>query len=280
MRLDFSKFGSIRDQMLTVVVLIIALVMMVMRQDDAFQNMRIMALYVVSTLEAPLSNVRVYRTALQTNEELERQNILLQDEISRLRVYREENETLRRLLAMQDSTEFDLSAVRIVSKNLTGINNNMIINAGKNKQIEPGMPVLNADGLVGQVVLTGDRVSMVLPLLNTQFRVSVMIEGSRAAGIVSWEGTGLNELVLRYVPQTIPITAGMRVKTSGLSNQFPFGIPVGEVTRTEPEQGKETQLIFLRPFVNLYTLAEAHVMLYKADKEIEQLEDDWYGNRP
>jgi rod shape-determining protein MreC len=273
--IDFSKFGSIRDQLFTVGVLIVALFLMVTRQDDAFQNLRKASLVVVSTLEIPLSNVRVYRTALQTNAELDRQNILLQDEISRLRTLREENERLKELLALKDSTAYELVAVRVVSKKLTGINNSMIVNAGSNRGVRVGMPVLNADGLIGQVVLTSNRQAQILPLLNRHFRVSAMVEESRASGILSWEGTGPNELILRYIPQTVDVQPGMRVMTSGLSNQFPFGIPIGTVTGIDLETGKETQIIYVEPFASLYTLAEAHIMLYEPDEDVSNLQETW-----
>lgn len=279
MRIDLSKFENIRDQLLTVGFLIVAIFLMVLRQDDSFQNLRKASLMVVSVMETPLSNVRVYRTALQTNTELERQNILLQDEISRLRTLRDENEALRQLLGLRDSLVIELYPVRIVTKNLTGINNNMTINAGTTAGIETGMPVLNAEGLIGQVTLAGRRYSKVLPIYSNEFRVSAMIEGSRAYGIVKWEGWRGSELTLRYVPQTINVEPGMRVKTSGLSYQFPFGIPIGEVTETEPEPGKETQIIYIRPYASMFTVAEAHVMLYKPDDELIELQEEWEGIR-
>lgn len=275
MRIDFSKFGNIKDHLITIGVMLLALLMMIARQDGAFQNVRVASMNVISVLEAPLSNVRIYRTALKTNADLERQNILLQDEISRLRSMREENEILRGLLALKDTVTYPLVPVRVVSKTLSGVNNSIIINAGSYHGVEVGMPVINAQGLVGQVVLAGERNSTVLPIINRQFRVSAMIEGSRAFGILSWEGTGANELILRYVPITIPVTEGMRINTSGLSSQFPQGIPIGEITRFEPEPGKDTQLIYVNVYSSLYRLAEAHVMLFRADEEVLMLEQNW-----
>jgi len=82
-------------------------------------------------------------------------------------------------------------------------------------------------------------------------------------------------MLIRFVPQTISVEPGMRVYTSGLSNQMPPYIPIGEVTRTEVQPGRETQLIYIRPFVDFATIAEAHVLLYSADPEIIELEEAW-----
>lgn len=275
MRIRFTKIGDIRDQLISAVLILAALLMMVARQDNAFQNMRKASITIISYVEAPLSNVRVYRSALRTNAALEQNTILLQDEISRLRSMREENEVLRALLGFQEDSEFDMQPVRIVAKNLTGINNNIIINAGASQGLSIGMPVVNHEGLIGTVVIVASGRSQVLPLFNRQFRASVRLEDSRALGIISWESDNLSELVVNFVPQTITVQPGMRVFTSGLSSKLPPNIPVGTVTRAVPEPGRETQRIYVAPYVNFSTLAEGHVLLYTPEDEILDLEQQW-----
>ncbi|AXJ01853.1 rod shape-determining protein MreC [Cyclonatronum proteinivorum] len=275
MRIRFTKIGDIRDQLISAGLILVALLMIVARQDEAFQNVRKVSITLISYVEAPLSNVRVYRSALRTNAALEQNTILLQDEISRLRSLRDENDVLRALLNFRENSEFDMQPVRIVSKNLTGINNNIIVNAGASHGLEIGMPVVNHEGLIGTVTLMADRHAQVLPLFNRQFRASVRLEDSRAFGILSWESDNLSELVVNFVPQTIPVQPGMRVFTSGLSNKLPANIPVGTVIRAIPEPGRETQRIYVAPYVNFSTLAEGHVLLYTVEAEIIELEQEW-----
>ncbi len=275
MRLPFSKIGEIKDQLITVGLLLTAVLMMVARNDDAFHNLRKVSISTLSYLEAPLANVRVYRTALQTNVNLERQNILLQDEVNRLRSLREENEALRSLLELQTRSEIPLLPVKIVAKSLTGINNFVTINAGTADSVRTGMAVVNADGLIGQVTIVSENYAQVIPFFNKQFRTSAHVEGSRAYGIVSWNSDNFSELQLSYVPETIPVEPGMRVTTSGTSLNFPPNIPIGEVIRSEQEPGKETQRIFIRPFVSLFTVAEGHVVLFSRSEELENLENQW-----
>ncbi|MFW6347606.1 MAG: rod shape-determining protein MreC, partial [Cyclonatronaceae bacterium] len=106
--------------MLTIVLLILAVLLIVARQENAFQNTRKVAVTLVNAIEAPLANVRVYRSALQTNTELEQRTILLQDELSRLRSLQEENRVLRELLELRETSEYEMQPVLIVSKSLTG----------------------------------------------------------------------------------------------------------------------------------------------------------------
>jgi rod shape-determining protein MreC len=226
----FANIGDARDQILTAFLLLVSVAVMMMRSDGGLQNMRVASVVAISYLEQPLSLVRIYRQALMTNRDLRRENILLQDEISRLRSAGDELTELRAMLGIREDPDFprNLIATGIIAKSLTGLNNSL-------------------------------------------FRVSAMVQGTRAFGIVSWEGKGLNELVLNYVPRATVIEPGMIVETSGYSNDMPAHIPIGVVTGIVPEPGRETQRIYIRPFANLSTLAEGFAVPYTAVSELDIL---------
>lgn len=265
------RLADAKDYIITAIILLVATGLMVSRHDGGLQNARKLSVTVLSYLEQPLSNIRIYRQALTTNTYLQRQNILMQDELSRLRSAEQQNRILRELLNLREESEHPLIPVKIVAKELTGLNNSITINAGSGDGAKSGMPLINSDGLIGQVILSSEKFSQVLPYSNSLFRVSARIQGSRAYGIVSWSGDSENELVLKYVPQTIPVEVGQVVETSGDSNQFPEGIPIGEVTDIEDGRGVETQTIFLRAYANLFTLSEAFVVAFEPDSTINEL---------
>lgn len=246
---------------------------MISRHDGGLHNIRKVSVTVLSFLEQPLSNIRIYRQALNTNTYLQRQNVLLQDELSRLRSVEQQNRILRDLLDFRTDYDYPLIPVLVVSKELTSMNNALTVSAGSGDGIHTGMPVINSDGLIGSVILTTRNYSQVMPFTHSMFKVSARIQGSRAYGIVSWEGSSYHELVMRHVPQTIPVETGQIVETSGFSNQYPPNILIGEITRIEPEQGLETQVIYLQPFVNLNTLAEGFVLGFQPDTTLQDLMD-------
>ncbi|MDZ7756682.1 rod shape-determining protein MreC [Rhodohalobacter sp.] len=265
------RLADAKDYIITALILLIATALMVSRHDGGLQNVRKISVTVLSYLEQPLSNIRIYRQALTTNTYLQRQNILLQDELSRLRSADQQNQILRELLNLREESEHSLIPVQIVAKDLRGLNNSLTVSAGTDDGIRQGMPLMNSDGLVGQVNFTAKNYAQVLPYSNSLFRVSARIQSSRAYGIVSWDGDSENELTLQYVPQTIPVDVGQIVETSGASNQFPAGIPIGEITAVEPGRGVETQTIYLRAFADLFTLSEAFVVAFEPDTTINQL---------
>jgi len=245
------------------------------RYQGGINNLRKASITLFSYLEEPLSNIRVYRQALKTNTYLRKQNVLLLDELSRLRAAEQENRELRSLLQFTRTSNLSLYPIRIVGKEINQINNSLTIDAGSKNEIKAGMPVVSSEGLVGKVILSAPAYSQVMPYLNTLFRVSAKLQNSNALGIVSWDGESIYELQLNHVPQTIPVDSGEVVVTSGFSNEYPPDIPIGKVVRVEPQQGKETQNIYIRPFVNLYDIAKGFVVKFTPDTTVQNLNEEF-----
>lgn len=133
------------------------------------------------------------------------------------------------------------------------------------------MPVISAKGLIGKVILTAPHYSLIMPYLHPLFRVSATLQKSNAYGIVKWSAEHIGRLVLKYIPQTVPVDSGEVVVTSGYSNQFPPYIPIGKVLYTKPEKGKETKNVYIEPFVNLYRIAEGFIITTPPDTAIKKL---------
>ena len=275
MRFRVFKVENATDYIITALLLVCALSIAVNRHQGGINTLRQFSITVVSLLEEPLSNIRVYRQALNTNTYLQRQNILLQDELSRLRAIELENKELRRLLDFQEQNDFNLKPITFVSKELTGLNNSFTIDAGFREGISAGMPVVTSDGLIGKVVLTSGYYSQVMPYFNNFFRVSARVLETRSTGIVSWSGENMSELVMDFVPKTVPVDTGFVIETSGFGNEFPGGIPIGRVIRTEEEPGKDTQRIFVKPYASLFDVAEGFVITFEPDSAILNLNEGY-----
>jgi rod shape-determining protein MreC len=267
------QIADVKDYIITAVILLLSITLMVNRHEGGLQNLRKVSITVLSYLEQPLSNFRIYRQAISTNTYLHQQNILLQDELNRLRSVEEQNRVLRDLLNLREESTLPMIPVQVVAKDLMSINSSITVSAGTDDGVKIGMPVINSDGLIGQVIIVADDYSQVLPYSNSMFRVSAQIEENRAYGIVSWPARSNRELVLRFIPETVDVQPGQTVYTSGYSNQFPAGIPIGEVTQTESGSGIETQTIYLEAFADLSTVAEAFIIEFEPDTTIQDLNE-------
>jgi rod shape-determining protein MreC len=270
-----AKIGDARDHFITAIILIAAIVLIVFRSNGGLNNVRKASLVAFSYIEQPLSQWRVYRKALQTNEELRSQNIQLLDEVSRLRAARFENEQLRNLLGYRDSSYYNLESVMIVGREITGLTNIITINAGSVSGLDIGMPLVSDQGLIGRIILTTERHSVVMPYTDIRSRISAKIQGIQTGGIVSWEGKRIDELIMTSIPRTIQIDVGMVVETSGFSNDLPANIPIGSVTRTEPDPGKDTQTLYITPFANLLEISQGFVVKFKPDTAVTRIQTQY-----
>ena len=106
------------------------------------------------------------------------------------------------------------------------------INRGKIDQIEPDMPVVTDEGLVGKTTTVADNISIVLLVSDENCRVACSVEGTREQGIVSGErvtGSVSPLLDLNFLSKQADLRTGAKVYTSGVGGVFPSGLLVGTV---------------------------------------------------
>ena len=259
----------------TFIVLLFALILAFTRSQDGLNSLRAITVTAASILEEPVSNVRVYRNALKTNAYLPQQNILLQDELSRLRTIEKENQELKSLLRLGESYNYPLQITRVVTKQLNTLNNSLSVNVGSNEGIQRGMPLINSDGLIGKVILAASNYSQVMPLSHPLFRVSAQIQGSKANGIITWDISSPSYLIMDFVPKTVPIDTGMVIQTSGLGNEFPAGIPIGQVVDFRSQEGTNTQQLKIEPFSKLNEVSEGFIVLFTSDTSLVHLNNEF-----
>jgi len=259
----------------TFIVLLLALILAFTRSQDGLNSLRAVTVTAASILEEPVSNVRVYRNALKTNAYLQQQNILLQDELSKLRSIEKENQELKSLLRLEESYNYPLQITRVVTKQLNTLNNSLSVNVGSNEGIQRGMPLINSDGLIGKVILAASNYSQVMPLSHPLFRVSAQIQGSKANGIITWDISSPSYLIMDFVPKTVPIDTGMVIQTSGLGNEFPAGIPIGQVVDFRSQEGTNTQQLKIEPFSKLNEVSEGFIVLFTSDTSLVQLNNEF-----
>lgn len=259
----------------TFIVLLFALILAFTRSQDGLNSLRAITVTAASILEEPVSNVRVYRNALKTNAYLQQQNILLQDELSKLRSIEKENQELKSLLRLEESYNYPLQITRVVTKQLNTLNNSLSVNVGSNEGIQRGMPLINSDGLIGKVILAASNYSQVMPLSHPLFRVSAQIQDSKANGIITWDISSPSYLIMDFVPKTVPIDTGMVIQTSGLGNEFPAGIPIGQVVDYRSQEGTNTQQLKIEPFSKLNEVSEGFIVLFTSDTSLVQLNNEF-----
>ncbi len=103
------------------------------------------------------------------------------------------------------------------------------INRGSADGIMPGMGVVDQNGIVGIVNVTGTKSARIISVLNETQRFSVKVKGSNYVGSLSWKEGNPAIAYVEELPRHVKYNVGDTIVTSGFSTAFPEGIPVGFV---------------------------------------------------
>lgn len=173
---------------------------------------------------------------IRVEDEAERRRRI---EVAQLATYAaqllEENAQLRRLLGASQQNPADPAVlVELLYESRTQFEQRLIINKGTLAGIQAGNPLIDENGVVGQVVRAGTVTSEVALLTDQAVSVPVQVlrNGLRA---IAFPGDVPGKLELRYVPVDADIVRGDLLVTSGLGGWFPAGLPVARVEMVDSD---------------------------------------------
>lgn len=201
-----------------------------------------------NTLDTNLSS----RQRLVTeNASLHAQQLLLQAKLQKLTALQDENNQLRALLKSKPRLNTEHIAVaQLLAVATDPLVSEVVLDMGQQDNVFVGQPVLDADGIMGQVIQTGPFTSRVLLITDLRSAISVQDSRSGVRGIVEGRGTML-PLALVNIPFTVDIQVGDELVSSGLDDRFPAGYPVGKVQRILHPTGEQFATIEVTPSAHL-----------------------------
>jgi rod shape-determining protein MreC len=122
---------------------------------------------------------------------------------------------------------------------------------------------MGSTGVIGQVISTTPATSEVRLLTDPQSGVSVLVQSSRAEGILrgSVEGT----LYLEGIDDSVELSEGDVVITSGLGGGYYRGLVAGIITKIEQRAGSSTRTIVVTPNASFTNISEALVVMSMGD---------------
>jgi rod shape-determining protein MreC len=134
----------------------------------------------------------------------------------------------------------------------------IVIDKGSDDKVSLGQPVIDADGLMGQVVEVNPISARILLIADASHAVPVQNNRNGVRSVA--EGTGrLDELELRHVAATTDIKAGDLLISSGLGGRFPVGYPVAKVSSVVHDPGQPFLTVKAEPTAHLSQ--SRHVLL-------------------
>lgn len=185
-------------------------------------SQRVAAVQTLLTSPADLATLRA------ENQRLEGEVAALQREVIALREQANEAEVLAGLLGYaRTRPENRYVATRVIGQDVSPFIRSVWIGQGSDVGVQQGMPVVTERGLVGRVSEVYATVARVQLVTDPQSVVNVRLQTSRADGSLQARVNG--ELWIDMIDQSVSVTPGELVLTSGLGGAFPADIPVGQV---------------------------------------------------
>jgi rod shape-determining protein MreC len=184
------------------------------------------------------------------NERLAAENLLLKGKVQRLASLEAENTRLRQLLNSSALVGNTVLIAEMIGVSPDPARQIVILSKGSEDSVYLGQPVLDADGLFGQVVEVSPNQSRVMLITDSTHAVPVQVNRNGVRAVA--EGTGLMDtLVLSNLVVTTDIKVGDLLMSSGLGGGFPAGYPVATVSEVTPDPGQPFLVVKARPTAQL-----------------------------
>ncbi|WP_133133631.1 MULTISPECIES: rod shape-determining protein MreC [unclassified Legionella] len=210
------------------------------------------------------SLVGAKKDLIDENMQLRYQQTMLEAELQKLMIIKEENSQLRELLLTSSKARMRAMAAQILAVDTSSSRQLVVLNKGKRDGVYTGQPVLDAKGVMGQIIDVGSMTSTVLLISDSRSAVPVRNNrtGERAI-LVGTNNMGLLSLI--NLPRTSSINKGDLLVTSGLGRLYPEGYPVGQVESIKNIPGEAFIKVNVRPMALLNR--SRLVLLIWPDKE-------------
>jgi rod shape-determining protein MreC len=176
----------------------------------------------------------------------------------------QENDELRALLNMDkrlDLSEQGPVTARVYGRSPTVWYSTITVDKGTSDGVREGQPVINGEGLVGQVKTASANRAQILLITDGESGVYAKINGQPVSGVVQPAVGDPGDLRLEYLGRNDKARADQVIVTSGstsakLPSRFPRGIPIGRVRRVDQDEGS----VHVRPFADLRKLEFVQIL--------------------
>jgi rod shape-determining protein MreC len=228
--------------------------------------------------DAPVSLVSSANERLRSYQEIADENRLLKYQLSEIRVELlrydsviHDNEELRRLNNSPIKESFRRMGAEVMRVDTNPFSLTVMINRGAKDGAYEGQPVINEQGIVGQIISVANSTSRVLLISDQNHSIPVVVMRNGIRAIAT--GTGIvNELNVVNMPRNVDIQVGDLLISSGLGGIFPSGYPVARVTNFDRKEGLQFAEIKAQPLATLDRL-KYMLLLWLPDSEQETIEE-------
>ncbi len=171
-------------------------------------------------------------TIKQDNNKLKREAVANASTLLRVEQLDAENRELRRLVGLRDRLAVNSLMAQVLYEARDPFIRRLVVDKGSQDGVLAGQPVIDSDGVVGQITRVFPISSEITVVNDQSVTVPVQIARSNVRAI-AYGGGPQGALELRYLAANADVKVGDLVTTSGLDGLYPAGLPVGKVSNID-----------------------------------------------
>lgn len=186
----------------------------------------------------------------ERNALLERENLALRGQMQRFLALQAENSRLRDLLGSSFKVSDRVLVAELLEVELDPYRQQVLVDKGSASGVYIGQPVLDANAVMGQVVITNALTARVLLITDADHALPVQINRNGLRTIAT--GTGLvDQLRLPHLPKNADVRVGDLLVTSGMGGVFPSGYPVARIVEVADDPSSPFATVKAEPTARL-----------------------------
>ncbi|RCU49839.1 rod shape-determining protein MreC [Corallincola holothuriorum] len=217
-------------------------------------------------LDWAIDHVKSRRQLIAENQALREQALLDSGQLQQFAQLKQENERLRALLGSSKRSTVRKMVAEVFAVNSDRYSLQVVIDKGSFDGVYVGQPVLDHEGVVGQIEDVGSTTSRVILIGDSLHSIPVRVHRNDVRAVLN--GTGeVDKLALQYVAHSTDVRIGDLLISSGLGGRFPEGYPVAKVTSVESDESFPFAQVTARPIAELDRLRYLLLLWPDADDQ-------------
>jgi rod shape-determining protein MreC len=180
---------------------------------------------------------RTHASLTEENRMLRNALLVSGARVARLQSAEDENQRIRALLGAAQRGSLDVQLVPILDIDLDPTRQRLVLDGGSRDGVRLGQPVIDAGGVLGQIISVTPTTSVALLLTDPDHALPVEVARSGVRLVVYGNGRS-DQLSLVNVPLSGDVKVGDSIVTSGLGTRFPAGFAVGTITALRPDDSR------------------------------------------
>ena len=248
----------------------------IFRYNDYHQsNMVSRSNFLAASFNEKVSDLVSFVSMPRENEALTKENAWLREELYRVSslVNKQLDDSNTQFISVSIPAGIHVISGKVVSNSVANLRNFVIINKGLKDGIKKEMAAISNLGPVGIVIDVTENYCCVMSILNKDNNLSVRNRATKNVGQLRWKGGDIGFAQLEEIPKHIKLKKGEVIETSGYSNYYPQGIPVGTVAKYEEDSKSNFALVKVKLYNDFSKLKYVYLIENIERPEIKAIED-------